>query len=164
MLFAEKDVLAHNRLTSAFQERRAAGRRERDRRFDLSLSAGHSNPSPKSPAQNRPIPLGASASGGREHYLIAAARTAFRSHGRGLVVFLDGRDWPHYSTLEELRESLAFEPEAGALIAASAHALDVYDPKAEAVVVTSRDKGVYVVIVRAEGVETVGGLIYSAAH
>jgi hypothetical protein len=55
----------------------------------------------------------------------------------------------------------SFRPPRGGNPGQSAHALEVYDPEWEAVVVTSRDEGVYVVIVRAAGAETVGGLIFT---
>jgi hypothetical protein len=77
-----------------------------------------------------------------------------------MVVVLNERDEPHYSTLEELRESLESEPEAGALVAASAHALEVYGPQTEAVVISGRQEAVYVLILRVTGVETVGALTF----
>ena len=62
--------------------------------------------------------------------ILRRARDAFREHGRGFAVVIEGRDEPRYGFLDELRENLVEEPEADTLVEATQFALKVCVPEA----------------------------------
>jgi hypothetical protein len=96
---------------------------------------------------------------------IERARTSFYFHGRGCLLFLrDGMaaDEERYSSVGEIKEALAEEPDAKALVAAAIWAVGSYDPIKQAVVVQSIDDVIRVLIVSADGAEDVGGIEFSA--
>lgn len=96
---------------------------------------------------------------------ISSARAFFYSHGRGCLLFLrDGMaaDEDRYSSIDEIKEALAEEPDAAALVAAAIWAVGSYDPITQAVVVQSIDDVIRVLIVSPDGAEDVGGIEFSA--
>lgn len=96
---------------------------------------------------------------------ISRARAFFYSYGRGCLLFLrDGMaaDEDRYSSIDEISESLAEEPDAAALVAAAVWAVGTYEPLTQAVVVQSIDDVIRVLIVSPESAEDVGGIEFSA--
>ena len=71
-------------------------------------------------------------------------------------------DEDRYSSVEEIKVALAEEPDAVELIAAAIYAVGRYDPITEAVVVESTGDAIRVLIVRADDVEDMGGIQFSA--
>ncbi len=96
--------------------------------------------------------------------IMRRAKDAFREHGRGFVVVMEDREEPHYGFLPELEELLEGEPEAKTLLDAAFVALELYQPDREAVVIDSRPEGIYVMVVWASGVWTVGEIVWSRTH
>jgi len=96
---------------------------------------------------------------------ITRARSFFYHHGRGCLLFLrDGMaaDEDRYSSIDEIKEALAEEPDATALVAAAIWAVGTYDPITQAVVVQSIDEVIRVLVVSPDGAEDVGGVEFSA--
>lgn len=96
---------------------------------------------------------------------IEKARLFFYHHGRGCLLFLrDGMaaDEDRYSSVEEIKEALAEEPDAVEIVAAAIYAVGRYDPITEAVVVESIGDVIRVLIVRADDAEDMGGVEFSA--
>ncbi|MGA7991414.1 MAG: hypothetical protein WCC53_08290 [Thermoanaerobaculia bacterium] len=71
-------------------------------------------------------------------------------------------DVDRYSSVEEIKEALADEPDAVELVAAAVYAVGRYDPINEAVVVESIGDVIRVLIVCAEDAEDMGGIEFSA--
>ena len=63
---------------------------------------------------------------------------------------------------DEIKEALAEEPDAAALVAAAIWAVGTYDPITQAVIVQSIDDVIRVLVVSPEGAEDVGGIEFSA--
>lgn len=96
---------------------------------------------------------------------IEKARLLSYKHGRGVLLRLrDGMaaDEERYSSVADIKEALAAEPDAVVLVAAAIYAVGRYEPVKEAVVVESIGDVIRVVIVRADDVEEMGGIEFSA--
>lgn len=96
---------------------------------------------------------------------IEKARSFFYRHGRGCLLFLrDGMaaDEDRYSSVDEIKEALAEEPDAVELVAAAIYAVGRYDPITEAVVVQSVDDVIRVLIVQPDDAEDMGGIQFTA--
>jgi hypothetical protein len=96
---------------------------------------------------------------------IDRARAFFYHHGRGCLLFLrDGMaaDEDRYGSIDEIKEALAEEPDAAALVGAATWAVGSYDPTTQAVVVQSIDDVIRVLVVSADDAEDVGGIEFSA--
>lgn len=96
---------------------------------------------------------------------IEEARFLFYRHGRGVLLRLrDGMtpDEERYSSVADIKAALAEEPDARALVAATIWAVGTYDPIHEAVVVDSIADEIRVLIFRADEIEDVGGIEFSA--
>jgi hypothetical protein len=96
---------------------------------------------------------------------IEKARTFSYRHGRGCLLHLrDGiaTDEDRYSSVEEIREALAEEPDAVEVVAAAIYAVGRYEPASEAVVVESVGDVIRVVIVRTDESEEMGRIEFLA--
>lgn len=117
------------------------------------------------PAPPAPAIDNSSVTEAERHDAISRARAFFYHHGRGCLLFLrDGMaaDEDRYSSIDEIKEALAEEPDAAALVAAAVWAVGTYDPLTQAVVVQSIDDVIRALIVSPENVEDVGGIEFSA--
>jgi hypothetical protein len=90
--------------------------------------------------------------------ILSRAEEGFREQGRGYVVLMNDRGEPHDGFLDELRESLADEPDAETLIKATEFAVEVYVSEKEAIVIDSRPEEIYVMVVWDGGTLMVGGI------
>lgn len=96
---------------------------------------------------------------------IEKARLFFHRHGRGCLLHLRDRlaeDEDRYSSVDDIKEALAEEPDAVEVVAAAIYAVGRYDPITEAVVVESVDDVIRVLIVRTDDAEDMGGIEFSA--
>ena len=96
---------------------------------------------------------------------IERARLWFHQHGRGCLLYLrDGMaaDEDRYSSVDEIKEALAEEPDAVEVVAAATYAVGRYDPIEEAVVVESIGDVIRVLIVREDDAEDMGGVEFPA--
>ena len=93
--------------------------------------------------------------------ILRRAREAFRDHGRGFVVVIEGRDEPHYGFVDELQKTLADEEDAVEIVKAAGEAVAAYDPETEAVITDERTEGIIVVIVGPTQTRLVGDLFWT---
>lgn len=89
-----------------------------------------------------------------------SARDTFRSAGRGGVVTFGDEGDVRYTTIKDLRGTLAKAPELAGLIEVADNAVMSYKPEREAVVLESRYEAVSVYLVRDAEVVTLGTLAF----
>ena len=96
--------------------------------------------------------------------ILRRAREAFREHGRGFVVVVEGRGEPHYGFVDELQKALTDDEDDADFLKAAGEAVAAYDPQTEAVVIDERAEGIFIVIVGPADTRVIGEFFLSKEH